>query len=64
MAFYSTPKMSKATAAKVKAALLNLKPGDQAAEKILEAAKLSGFAPITDKDYDLLRQAAKVVGAF
>jgi len=56
--------MSKATAAKVKAALLNLKPGDQAAEKILEAAKLSGFAPITDKDYDLLRQAAKVVGAF
>jgi ABC-type phosphate/phosphonate transport system substrate-binding protein len=51
-------------AAKVKSALLNLKPGDPAAEKILDAAKLAGFAPITDKDYDLLRQAAKVVGAY
>jgi phosphonate transport system substrate-binding protein len=61
---YSTPKLNKATAAKIKAALINLKPGDPAAEKILDAAKLSGFAPITDKDYDLLRRAAKVVGAF
>jgi phosphonate transport system substrate-binding protein len=61
---YSTPKLNKAASAKVKAALLNLKPGDPAAEKILEAAKLSGFAPITDKDYDLLRQAAKVIGVF
>jgi phosphonate transport system substrate-binding protein len=59
---YSTPKLNKSASAKVKAALLNLKPGDPAAEKILEAAKLSGFAPITDKDYDLLRQAAKVIG--
>jgi phosphonate transport system substrate-binding protein len=59
---YATPKLNKAASAKVKAALLNLKPGDPAAEKILEAAKLSGFAPITDKDYDLLRQAAKVIG--
>jgi len=61
---YSTSKLNKAAAAKIKSALLNLKPGDPAAEKILDAAKLSGFAPITDKDYDLLRQAAKVVGAF
>ena len=61
---YSTPKLNKAAAEKVKAALLNLKPGDPAAEKILETAKLSGFAAITDKDYDLLRQAAKVIGAF
>lgn len=61
---YSTPKLNKTAAAKVKAALLKLKPGDPSAEKILEAAKLSGFAPITDKDYDLLRQAAKVIGAF
>jgi phosphonate transport system substrate-binding protein len=59
---YATPKLNKAASAKVKAALLNLKPGDPAAEKILEAAKLSGFAHITDKDYDLLRQAAKVIG--
>ena len=61
---YSTPKLNKSAAARVKAALLKLKPGDPAAEKILEAAQLSGFAAITDKDYDLLRQAVKVIGAF
>jgi phosphonate transport system substrate-binding protein len=61
---YSTPKLNKTAAAKVKAALLKLKPGDPEAEKILEAAKLSGFAPITDMDYDLLRQAVKTIGAF
>ena len=61
---YSTPKLNKAAAAKIKAALVKLKPGDPEAENILSAAKLSGFAPTSDKEYDLLRQAAKVVGAF
>jgi len=61
---YATPKLNKDTAAKVRAALLKLKPKEAESEKILGAAKLTGFATITDKDYDLLRQAAKLVGAF
>jgi len=61
---YATPKLNKDAAAKVRAALLKLKPKETESEKILGAAKLTGFATITDKDYDLLRQAAKLVGAF
>lgn len=44
----------------LRAALLGLKAGDAA----LDAAKLTGFAPISDKDYDGLRDAARTVGAF
>jgi phosphonate transport system substrate-binding protein len=61
---FATPKLNKGAASKIKAALLKLKPGDPEAEKILGAAKLAGFATVSDKDYDLLRQAAKLVGAF
>ncbi|HEY6010081.1 MAG TPA: phosphate/phosphite/phosphonate ABC transporter substrate-binding protein [Nitrospirota bacterium] len=60
---FASSKMNKAVAAKVQAALLKLKPNDADSEKILSAAKLAGFARITDKDYDQLRQAAKLVGA-
>lgn len=61
---FATPKMNKTTAAKVHDALLKLKPNDPAADKVLGAAKLTGFAATADKDFDLLRQAAKVVGAY
>ena len=44
----------------IRTALLKLKAGDPA----LEAAKLVGFAPVADKDYDGLREAARTVGAF
>jgi hypothetical protein len=44
----------------IRAALLKLKAGNPA----LEAAKLVGFAPVADKDYDGLREAARTVGAF
>lgn len=61
---FSTPKMNKTAASKIQAALLKLKPGEPKADKILSAAKLTGFVPTSDKEYDQLRQAAKVVGAF
>jgi phosphonate transport system substrate-binding protein len=61
---YATPKLNKDAAAKIHAALLKLKPKETESEKILGAAKLTGFVNITDKDYDQLRQAAKLVGAF
>jgi len=60
---FTTPKMNKTVGAKVKAALLKLKPNDPQSEKILSAARLTGFAPVVDKDYDELRKAAKVAGA-
>ena len=60
---FTTSKLNKDVAAKIRAALLKLKPNDAEAEKILGAAKLAGFATITDKDYDQLRQAAKLAGA-
>jgi phosphonate transport system substrate-binding protein len=60
---FSTPKLNKGSAAKIKAALLKLKPNAPQSEKVLGAARLTGFAPVADKDYDELRKAAKVAGA-
>ena len=57
---FASPKVSAATRDALRAALLKLKPGAPA----LDAAKLTGFAPVADKDYDGLREAAKTVGAF
>ncbi len=58
---FSTGK-NKAAADKVKAALLKLKPNSAEARKIVGPAKITGFAPIADKEYDMLRQAAKLAG--
>jgi phosphonate transport system substrate-binding protein len=60
---FATSKLDKGRAEKVKAALLKLKPGNPQSEKILAAAKLVGFAPVTDKEYDQLRTAAHLVDA-
>ena len=60
---YATSKLDKGVAAKVKSALLKLKRGDPATEKVLGPAKLAGFVSVTDKDYDMLRMAAQLVGA-
>lgn len=60
---FVTTKLDKAVAARIKAALLKLKPNDPANEKILGPARLSGFAGAADKDYDELRKAAALAGA-
>ncbi len=60
---FATPKLNKATADKIRAALLKLKPNDPQNEKILGLARLTGFIPVADKEYDGLRAAAKVAGA-
>jgi phosphonate transport system substrate-binding protein len=60
---FSTKKMNKTAAEKVKSALLLLKPNSPDAQQVAGPAKITGFTPVTDKDYDLLRQAAKVAGA-
>lgn len=60
---FSMPKLNKATEAKIRAALLKLKPNDPQSEKVLSAARLTGFVPVADRDYDDLRKAAKIAGA-
>jgi phosphate/phosphite/phosphonate ABC transporter binding protein len=60
---FATAKLNPGLAAKIKAALLKLKPNDPQNEKILGPARLTGFVPVSDKDYDDLRKAAKIAGA-
>ncbi len=60
---FGTKSLNKATEAKIKAALLKLKPADAGSEQILGPARLTGFAPVADRDYDELRKAAKLAGA-
>ncbi len=60
---FATSKLSKDVAAKVRAALLKLKPRESQSTAILGPSGLVGFATVSDKDYDQLRQAAKLVGA-
>ena len=60
---FATPKLAKGAEAKIKAALLKLKPNDPRSEAVLGAAKLNGFVAVSDKDYDELRKAAKGAGA-
>lgn len=56
---FSTPRLRAADRETVRAALLALRPGDP----VLQAAKLTVFAPVSDRDYDALREAARTVGA-
>lgn len=60
---FATPKLDRRVAAKIKAALLKLRPNDPQSVKVLGPAKLAGFTTVSDKDYDKLRQAAELVGA-
>jgi phosphate/phosphite/phosphonate ABC transporter binding protein len=57
---FATPKLDPAVRDQVKAALLALAEGSPE----LESAKLKRFAPVNDKDYDVVRDAARSVGRF
>jgi phosphonate transport system substrate-binding protein len=57
-------KMDPALAKKLKEALLKLKKGDLKTISILGPTRIEGFVPVTDKDYDIMREAAKAVGAW
>lgn len=48
---------------KVRSAFIDLKPGTEEGDKVLTPFKADGFAAITDKDYDIIRDIRKnVVG--
>lgn len=61
--FFAAPTLGRARTDKLKAALLKLKTIDPRTSSILGPSKLAGFAPISDKDYDQLRHASKLIGA-
>ena len=61
---HTTKKTNKDVASKVKDAILKLKPRTAIADKALEKANLEGFVPTTDKDFDVMRDAAKAAGVF
>ncbi|MFN7094454.1 MAG: PhnD/SsuA/transferrin family substrate-binding protein, partial [Burkholderiales bacterium] len=56
--------MDTAMAAKLKTALLKLKPGDLQTIKILAPARIDGFVPTTDKEFAVMIEAAKAAGAY
>jgi phosphonate transport system substrate-binding protein len=60
---FAAPGLKKETADKIRTALLKLKPNDPQNEKILGPARLTGFIPVSDREYDDLRAAARLVGA-
>jgi phosphonate transport system substrate-binding protein len=61
---FTTKKADKVVASKVRDALLKLKPGAAKTFPVLGPAKIEGFVSITDKDFDLIREAARAAGAY
>ena len=60
---FAAPTLRKEFAEKLRTALLKLKPGSSRARQVLGPAQLTGFVPVSDRDYDQLRQAAIAAGA-
>lgn len=57
-------KMDPAMASKIKAALLKLKPGDLKSITVVAPAKLDGFVPTSDEEFNVMRKAAKAAGTY
>jgi phosphonate transport system substrate-binding protein len=60
----ASPRMDGAKVEKIKAALFRLTLAGQKEEKVLNAAKIVGFGKVIDRDFDKLREAAKMAGAY
>ncbi|MDA8214014.1 MAG: phosphate/phosphite/phosphonate ABC transporter substrate-binding protein [Nitrospiraceae bacterium] len=61
---FATKKADKAVVIKVRDAILKLKPGAAKTFPVLGPTKIEGFVPTTDKDFDLMREAARAAGAY
>lgn len=57
-------KMDPAMAKKLRDALVKLKKGDLKTISVLGPARIVGFTPVTDKEYDIMREAAKAIGTW
>jgi phosphonate transport system substrate-binding protein len=61
---FVSPALNRERAGKIQAALLKLKPNTSLSRAILGASMLAGFAPVSDREYDDLRLAVDLVGAW
>ena len=61
---FASPGMDKDKAKRVRDALLKLRPGAADSAAVLGSAKLTGFVTVTDKEYDKLREAARLAGVY
>lgn len=59
---FAGPALNKEAAARIRSALLKLRRSDPRTDAVLGPAQLAGFAPVSDREYDRLRQAARLVG--
>lgn len=57
-------KMDPSLAAKLKAALLKLKPGDLKSIAVVAPAKIDGFVATSDKEFSVMIEAAKAAGVY
>lgn len=60
---YTHPRVAPETAARLRTAILNLSAGSPRTNKVLKSANLSGFETVSDRDYNQVREAARLVGA-
>ena len=60
---FAAPSLGKDVRIKIKNALLKLKVNDPLSAKILSSANLTGFVPVTDNDYEQMRQEVRLMGA-
>jgi phosphonate transport system substrate-binding protein len=61
---FATKKINATAEAKITEALLKLKAGSAKTFPILGPAKIDGFVATSDKDFDILREAARAAGVF
>lgn len=61
---FALPSLAKDKSQRVRDALLKLRPGATGADAVMGPAKLTGFAAVADKEYDKLREAAKLAGIY
>lgn len=61
---FALPGLAKDKTKRVREALLKLRPGAPGVDVVVGPAKLTGFAAVADKEYDKLREAAKLAGIY
>ncbi|OGU32407.1 MAG: hypothetical protein A2057_13685 [Ignavibacteria bacterium GWA2_35_9] len=62
--FFSLPNSKKDITEKIKRAILSIKPNSPEAKSILNEAKLSGFLPASDADFNIMRKIAQSANSF
>lgn len=62
--FYSLPNSKKEMTEKIKNMILSLKPNSALSKSTLSEAKIDGFVPATDADFDAMRKVSDAANSF